>query len=174
MSFDPATFAWNFCPICGARLEVRDDGFGDRPHCGACRRFYYSNPVPAVCCFVTQGEKLLHVRRAVEPHKGEWSLPGGYVELGETTEQAALREFEEETGLRGHGLRLIGASTRPSRISGAVIVLGYIIERWDGVSCPGSDVTELDFFSKGERPALAFDVHRELLGIFDSLTMSSR
>ncbi|MBI4556364.1 MAG: NUDIX domain-containing protein [Candidatus Hydrogenedentes bacterium] len=165
----PEPFQWNYCPICGGKLETRDDGQGDRPHCVPCRRFYYSNPIPAACCFVRQGDGLLFVQRAVEPCKGLWTLPGGFVELGETTEEAALRELEEETGLTGRGLRLIGASTQQSRYSGAVTVLGYLVEGWQGEPVPKTDAMALDFFDHQSRPPLAFQAHRELLATFDAL-----
>ena len=169
MCQDFAPFAWNYCPICGDALVVASDGESDRPHCAACRRFYYRNPVPASACFVSRGEKLLLTRRGVAPCKGEWALPGGFVEVGETSEEAALRELLEETGLRGKGVRLIGASTQPSPLSGAVTLLGYIIEDWHGAPRADSDVAEVRFFAKEERPPLAFLAHRELLAIFDEL-----
>ena len=169
MCQDFAHFAWNYCPICGAALVVESDGESDRPHCVACRRFYYRNPVPASACFVPRGDDLLFTRRGVEPCKGQWAIPGGFVEVGETTEQAALRELEEETGLRGKGARLIGASTQPSALSGAVTLLGYIIDEWEGSPRAASDVTEVRFFAKEDRPRLPFVAHRELLAIFDAM-----
>ena len=169
MAYDPEPFAWNFCPICGAPLVLRADGEKEQPHCAVCRRFYYRNPVPAVCCFVTRGDALLLARRAVEPCLGEWSLPGGFVEIGETTEQAAVRELYEETGLRAGGLCLIGVTTQQSRIAGAVTVLGYAIEEWDGEPRAGSDAMDLRFFPHEERPLLPFKAHRELVDLFDGL-----
>ncbi len=161
-------FEWNYCPGCGSKLVPRDDGESLRPHCPSCGRHYYSNPVPASCCFVFQGDALLFAQRAVEPCIGSWTLPGGFVELGETTAEAALRELYEETGLRGANPRLIGASTQPSRLSGAVTVLGYVIETWEGTPRAGSDVIGLGFFGPDERPALVFEAHRELLALLDA------
>lgn len=173
MVYDPEPFAWEFCPICGQSLTVHDDGQSSRPHCARCRRFYYSNPVPAACCFVSRGDGLLFVRRAVEPAKGLWTLPGGFIELGETAEQAALRELEEETGLNGRGTRLIGAKTTPSQSAGAVLVLGYLVEEWEGELRAASDAMELGFFTKSDRPPLAFQAHRELIQIYDALDEGS-
>jgi ADP-ribose pyrophosphatase YjhB (NUDIX family) len=168
----PKPFAWNFCPICGAELAVAHDGQSDRPHCPRCHRFYYRNPVPAAACFVRRptGE-LLFAQRAVEPCKGEWTLPGGFVELGETTEEAALRELREETGLIARSARLIGVSTRQSPLSGAIMVLGYLIEEWDGEQDmrPDTDAMDLRFFHRHERPDPPFRVHRDLLQIYDTL-----
>ncbi len=167
MTFDPAPFTWNYCPICGRPLAASHDGESQRPHCQACRRFYYLNPVPAACCFVSRGADLLFVRRAIEPCRGQWSFPGGFVEIGETTEEAARRELFEETGLRGSGFHLIGASTQPSRLSGAVTVLGYAVARWEGELTPASDALDAAFFAPDQRPPLAFQAHRDLLAAYD-------
>ncbi|MFP4502127.1 MAG: NUDIX hydrolase [Candidatus Hydrogenedentota bacterium] len=171
MSYEPPErFAWNFCPICGMALVVTHDGQDDRPHCAACRRFYYRNPVPAACCFVRRGAgELLFARRAVHPAKGEWTLPGGFIELDETSEEAVLRELHEETGLTGYRPRLLGISTKQSPVSGAIMVIGYIIDTWEGELVPDTDASELRFFAKHERPPLPFSVHRELMAMYDRL-----
>jgi ADP-ribose pyrophosphatase YjhB (NUDIX family) len=168
MAHDPEPFVWSFCPICGAALAPCSDGEAERPHCAICRRFYYRNPVPAVCCFVSRGDAILLARRAVEPCLGEWSLPGGFVELGETTEEAAVREMQEETGLHVAGLRLVGVSTQQSRFYGAVTVLGYAVKEWSGELQAHSDVMDLRFFAKRDRPPLPFRAHTELLALFDA------
>jgi ADP-ribose pyrophosphatase YjhB (NUDIX family) len=167
MTCEPEPFVWNFCPICGKPLAASHDGESQRPHCEVCHRFYYSNPVPAACCFVTQGDALLYVQRAVEPCCGQWTFPGGFVEIGETTEEAARRELLEETGLRGHGFHLIGASTQPSRLSGAVTVLGYAVEEWEGDLVPATDALDAVFFTPDRQPPLAFQAHRELLAAYN-------
>jgi len=169
----PEPFVWRYCPICGQALVHADDGQSPRPHCPDCRRFYYRNPVPATACFVAREDgMLLFARRAVDPCRGEWCLPGGFVELGETTEEAALRELREETNLRADRVRLIGVSTHQSAVSGAVLVLGYVVEAWRGIETmrPDTDAMELRFFPREERPPLPFAVHRDLLAIYDRLT----
>jgi ADP-ribose pyrophosphatase YjhB (NUDIX family) len=101
----------------------------------------------------------------VEPCKGEWCLPGGFIELGESSEEAALRELREETNLRARCAQLLGVSTRQSPISGAVLVLGYVVDEWDGEEDmrPDSDASELAFYARPRWPVLAFSVHRDLL-----------
>jgi len=170
MRRDPEPFAWNFCPICGRPLVSRPDNDGRRPHCTRCRRFYYLNPVPAACCFVVREGKLLFAKRAIEPCFGEWSLPGGFVEMGETTVEAAVRELREETCIEGRSLHLIGASTQPSQYNGSVVVLGYYVAEWEGTLAAGSDVADVEFFPESGRPPLAFQAHRDLLRLFDSTT----
>lgn len=168
----PEPFAWNHCGTCGQALIVAHDGQSDKPHCPRCRRFYYHNPIPAACCFVSRGNgDLLLAQRAVEPCRGGWCLPGGFIELGETPEEAALRELHEETNLRASRARLLGVSTRRSAVAGAVLVLGYIVDEWDGEDemRPDTDVLSLAFFSKSARPQLSFEVHQELLVMYDAV-----
>jgi 8-oxo-dGTP diphosphatase len=170
MSYEPPEpFEWNYCGTCGRPLIVAHDGQSDKPHCPNCRRFFYHNPVPAACCFVSRAPgEILFARRAVEPCKGEWSLPGGFIELGESAEEAALRELREEANLRATHADLLGVSTRQSPISGAVMVLGYVIDAWEGEADmrPDSDASELQFFAQPAWPPLAFSVHRELLALY--------
>ncbi|MDX9971452.1 MAG: NUDIX hydrolase [FCB group bacterium] len=171
MTIEPSPLAWNYCPICGVALVLCHDGESDRPCCRNCSRFYYSNPVPAACCFVRRnGDELLFVQRAVEPGRGLWTLPGGFVEVGETTDEAALRELAEETNLIGRGTRLIGANTQLSRLSGAVVVMAYLVEKWEGDPVPATDAMALGFFPRDRRPPIAFQAHRELIALYDALS----
>ena len=163
-------FQWNFCPICGKELSEADDGESMRPNCAPCDRFYYSNPIPAACCFLENaGGELLFVQRSVEPRRGMWTFPGGFIETGETTVEAALRELKEETNLDGKGVQLFGAATRSSRQRGGVIVLGYRVETWKGEMVAAMDAMDLGFFTPGNRPGLAFEVHMELLETYDKM-----
>ena len=167
MTIDPEPFAWNFCPICGDELVSRDDGERPRPHCVRCRRFYYRNPVPAVCCVVPLNGAILLAQRGVEPCRGAWALPGGFVEMGETTEQAVVREMMEETGLVIERVRLLGVRTHNSSLYGAVTVLGYAAEIWSGEPTSGSDVLATAFYTPEARPPIPFLAHTEIIELFD-------
>lgn len=90
------------------------------------------------------------------------------MEVGETTDEAALRELMEETALVGRRARLIGVNTQPSRLTGAVIVMGYLVEEWEGEPIPATDASEAGFFPAHARPPIAFDAHRELLAMYDA------
>lgn len=166
----PRPLEWNFCPTCGVKLVETHDGQSHRPHCADCYRFFYHNPIPAACCFVRRNEdELLFVQRSVEPRKGLWTLPGGFVETGETTAEAAIRELEEETALIGKVAGLVGASSRPSRLSGGIVVLGYLVDEWEGDPVADTDAMDLGFFTKENRPEIAFEVHRDLIATYDRL-----
>ena len=165
----PKPFAWNYCGACGKQLKEAFDGERDMPYCSECQRFYYRNPVPATCCFVRHTDgALLFARRAVEPCRGQWGLPGGFMELGETSEEAALRELAEETSLQAKDVQLLGISTQQNTLQGAVMVIGYVIDEWEGSPTAASDALELQFFTRDTRPPLAFAVHRDLLALYDA------
>lgn len=90
----------NFCSYCGHPVERRVPA-GDHlqryvcPHCG---NIHYQNPKVVAGCIPVWQDKLLLCRRAIEPRKGYWTFPAGYLELGETSSQGAAREALEETG----------------------------------------------------------------------------
>jgi 8-oxo-dGTP diphosphatase len=128
--------------------------------------FTYQYPHPAVaadaCLFTVQEAKLkiLLIRRADEPYKGDWALPGGFVNIDETLEQAVQRELEEETGASGfyfEQLEAFGAVDRDPRervISVAYVALApaeHIKLKAD------SDASEVAWFAIDSLPDLAFD-----------------
>ena len=90
-----------FCPECGAQL-VRHAVAGEaRNHwfCEACCAARYDHAMVVVTCFVACGRRLLWVQRNLEPKRGLWAIPGGYLESGETLAEGAARELREEAGV---------------------------------------------------------------------------
>ena len=90
-----------FCPECGAHL-VRHAVAGEaRNHwfCEACCATRYDHAMVVVTCFVACGQRLLWVQRNLEPKRGLWAIPGGYLESGETLAEGAARELREEAGV---------------------------------------------------------------------------
>lgn len=90
-----------YCSECGnpiSRQLVAGDG-RERYACAACGTIHYQNPRIIVCCIVHSSDKILMCRRAHEPALGQWTLPSGYLECGETLEEGAARETLEETGI---------------------------------------------------------------------------
>lgn len=96
-----------FCPLCGSGRLSRGKGVLT---CEGCGRRHYDNPVAAVAVFVADDEgRVLLIRRAREPAAGKWAPPGGFVDPGETLEEAAIREVREETGVDARELRYLGS-----------------------------------------------------------------
>lgn len=97
---------FRYCPKCGSEAFSVCNEKAKR--CGSCGFVYYFNPSSAVACFIRDKEgKLLVVRRAKEPAKGTLDLPGGFVDMFESAEDAARREVAEETGLHVKQLKYL-------------------------------------------------------------------
>ena len=85
-----------FCPYCGRALPG-----GPWPRtCHRCAQSSYLNPAPVVVLLLPVGTGLLAVRRGIDPGRGQLALPGGFIDLGESWQQACARELAEETGVR--------------------------------------------------------------------------
>jgi 8-oxo-dGTP diphosphatase len=153
-----------FCPYCGGKLERAFREGRQRLVCSSCDAIYYQNPLPAATALViNDGNQLLLGKRAVDPARGMWCLPGGFIEMGETMEQAALRELHEETGLTGCGAGFVGCFYQDSRTYGGVIIFGYRVAVTGGVLQAGDDMDAVRYVDLDKLPPLAFDAHQKLV-----------
>lgn len=102
-----------YCPLCGTELELRPSSGPDpdRLTCPKDGWVHYDNPTPTVQAWIDRDGSYLALRRAEEPNKGEWNMPGGFVEVGEDGPQAIAREVREETGLEVEAVGVIGIFT---------------------------------------------------------------
>ncbi|MBW1990406.1 MAG: NUDIX domain-containing protein, partial [Deltaproteobacteria bacterium] len=122
-----------FCPYCGSVLGRRKVEGRERPFCLPCEVPIYENPVPASALVVAdEAGRLLLVKRAVEPKAGQWCLPGGFMELGETPEECALRALSEEPGLTGSIEELLGVTTNQSQDYHTVLIMGFLVRDFSG------------------------------------------
>lgn len=150
----------NYCHYCGLRLITKYVEGRRRLYCRACREPIYENPVPAACLVVPDGfGRVLLVKRSVDPKAGFWCLPGGFMELGEEPEQAALRELKEETGLVGRIVKLLGVTATPSPQYHTVLMMGYWASRTSGELHAGDDADAAAYFPVAELPEIAFNSH---------------
>jgi 8-oxo-dGTP diphosphatase len=123
----------------------------------------YENPLPSSAAFVRNGRgDILLVKRGVDPGKGEWALPSGFIEVDETPAEACLRELEEETGLVGRIKRLLGVYSQASTMYKNVIIIAYLVQA-EGILRPGSDSMSAEFFAPDDLPPIAFPSHIEIL-----------
>lgn len=134
--------------------------------------YSYKYPRPALtadCIVFARKEpdfRVLLVQRANEPYKGKWAFPGGFMNMDETTEEAARRELKEETGLIVDDISQIGTFDRVDRDPrGRVITVAYfvVIEGIREVK-GGDDAAVARWFSIGNLPELAFD-HQEIMEV---------
>ncbi len=148
-----------FCARCGALL-VFDEG--PPPICPDCGMVAYRNPLPAVTIIVRRGEKVLLVRRAVPPARGMLSLPGGFLELGETVFECGRRELMEETSLRAGNLKLVGSEVDTTAYGGVVL---SVLEAGNVTGEPraGDDASEVMWVRPSGVREIAFAAHARIL-----------
>ena len=115
-------------------------------------------PWLTVDAVIRKGEGLLLVKRGRPPFEGRHALPGGFVEAGETVEEAVMREVREETGLRTRVARLLGVYSDPERDPrGHTVSAVFELEIIGGKVRGGDDAAEAAFFELGRLPPLSFD-----------------
>jgi 8-oxo-dGTP diphosphatase len=120
-------------------------------------------PALTVDGILFENDSILLIQRKHEPFQESWALPGGFVEYGENTEDAVLREMFEETGLKTNILSLLGVYSDPRRDPrGHTVTIAYLLKRTDGELNAGDDARQAKFFKMNELPTLAFD-HAEIV-----------
>jgi len=128
---------WQYCPWCGTKSFRA--GSENYLQCDVCLKKFYINTSGAVACIIeNQHDEILFTRRAFEPAKGMLDLPGGFVSLNETAEDAVRREIREELNLEIASMRYIGSSPNQYLYGG---VIYYTLDL--GFKCLVTDFTNL-------------------------------
>ena len=152
------------CKACGgeAPYSIPPDDNRERAICQVCGTIHYENPTNVVGTVPAWNDKVLLCRRNIEPRYGLWTLPAGFMELGETTEQGAIRETEEEAGAR---VDLQGLYTLLNVVRVGQVHLFYRANLRDTDFAPGPETIEARLFREDEVPwdELAFRTVRETL-----------
>lgn len=157
---------YRFCPLCSSALEERQLDGHMRMSCSSekCDFVFYHNPVPAAGAMLVEKHKVLLVKRAHPPRIGDWCLPAGFMEWSEHPSVTAVREVEEETGLKikiKSFFEVYSGSDDPR--TNAVLML-YLADIVGGILCAGDDAMEVAWFDLDELPGnIAFASHRQAL-----------
>ena len=122
-------------------------------------REYPSLPLVGVGAVIVSAGKVALVKRGTPPLQGQWSIPGGMLELGETLRQAAAREALEETGLVVQPGELLGVFDRvvpdeSGKVRYHYVLIDFLCRESSGAFCAGGDADEVAWFSKDQIPAL--------------------
>jgi len=139
------------CRSCGAAVEylVPDDDNRPRAVCPTCGTIHYENPLNVVGTVPVFGDRVLLCRRNIEPRYGKWTLPAGFMELGETVEQGAIRETIEESGahIETEGLFSLLNVVRVGQVH-----FFYRARLVDAHVDPGPETIEAQLFTEDEIP----------------------
>jgi len=118
----------------------------------------YKSPKLTVDGIVLKDGEILLVKRKKQPFENMWALPGGFVNYGEKTENAAIREMFEETGLKTKINHLVGVYSDPNRDPrGHTVSVVYLLDVYEGKLKGGDDALEAKFFDLNNLPDLSFD-----------------
>jgi len=126
------------------------------------RNFVPVTPLLTVDTVIIYQGKIVLIRRKNPPFHGHFALPGGFVEVGETVETAAVREAKEETGLDVEIIKLLGVYSEPSRDPRGHTVSVIFLAVGKGNLKAGSDASDTGLFGIDEIPELAFD-HKKII-----------
>jgi ADP-ribose pyrophosphatase YjhB (NUDIX family) len=139
----------NYCSNCGEPVKfgfVADENC-DRHFCESCGAIHYVNPKLVVGCLPQRDDKVVLCRRAIEPCKGLWTLPAGFMEMGETVEEGAMRETMEEANATVEITRLFSIYSLP-KIGQIYMIFLADLKALDFQ--PNKETAEVRLCSKGE------------------------
>jgi ADP-ribose pyrophosphatase YjhB (NUDIX family) len=152
-----------FCPLCGAPLAREPVPPDHREHavCSGCRFVFYLNPKLVGGTIPELDGRILLTRRSIDPGRGLWTYPGGFVDFGETVTDAAIRETFEETGLQVELTGLLNVYSYP----GAPVIIVYRAKVMGGTLTTCEENDRLEWLTPEEIPwdSLAFPSTREAL-----------
>jgi ADP-ribose pyrophosphatase YjhB (NUDIX family) len=158
----PELSRWRFCPVCRAELGVEDGKRAECPDCGF--RAWASSKPTACAVVVDEAGRVLLARRAGQPFRGYWDLPGGFLDEGEDPLDAVRRELREETGLEVAPDDFVGVwidRYGDAEDAHATLNLYWTARVLGGEAEAADDVSEIAWFAPDELPArseLAFHI----------------
>jgi ADP-ribose pyrophosphatase YjhB (NUDIX family) len=158
-----------YCPQCGAPLTDRVKFGRERRACRYCGFIHFADPKVAVGALVTDGARVLLVRRLAVPRIGFWALPAGYMDADELPEEALVREVAEETGVAVRVVELLGVAPLAGWTDRRGILLLYRAEPVEAGAqvspAAGDDVSDVRWFAPDAIPwnEIAFESTAETL-----------
>lgn len=144
---------YRYCPVCGTGLKLRFIEGKDRKFCPSCDFVDYKNPLPVAVAIAVKNKRFLLIKRGLPPRKGTWGSPSGFIEVGETPEEACLRELMEEARVSGEIVKLAGVvRIEDKEVYGDMLAVRYLVRVGDEQPIPGGDVEDARFFDIAELP----------------------
>jgi len=154
----------NYCSHCGSSVELKIPVGDNLPRyvCNSCGQIHYQNPKIVTGCIPEWQDKILLCKRAIEPRKGLWTLPAGFMENKETTSEAAVRETWEEANAKVETISLYALFNIPHISQVYIMFRARMLDTEFG---PGAESLEVELFDEHNIPweSLAFPVIKETL-----------
>jgi len=155
---------YRYCPICTTPLQEGSIAGRIRKYCPKCDFVDYKNPLPVAVAVAVKDKRFLLIKRGLAPSKGTWGSASGFIEIGETPEEACLRELKEETGVSGKIVKLIGVIGREDKeVYGDMLVVRYLVKVGDEKPTPGDEVEDAKFVDIADLPGYYFDIYKDLI-----------
>ena len=151
---------YRHCPLCGKELHSDFIEGKNRKNCPACGFVDYQNPLPCVSIIGIKKGKIILIKRGIEPSKGSWAPPSGFIEYGEKPEETALRELYEETSLKAKIVKLLGVYSQHTEIYGNLVIITFLVQITGGKIKAGDDAEEARFFNIDEIPPMKYEFHK--------------
>lgn len=157
---------YRYCPNCGKKYKKGVNTTEDYYKCDSCNLVFYNNPKPVAIGFILNKEKnsVLLTQRKIEPYKGYWGLPGGFLRYGEDPRVALERELKEDLSVNAKIGKLIDIFNDQYCNKGiedekySTLALVFLIREIDYEKIkPADDVAEAKFFKFNKLPNLAFE-----------------
>ncbi len=173
--------SYKFCPKCAALFSHRAEEGKLRLTCSRCHFIFYQNSKPTVCALIIDNDRVLLGKRKVNPSKGLWDIPGGFLEEGEHPEDGLKREIWEETKLKIKIEDFIGFFNDTYHMKNGgeeeiytTLNICYSAKIMKGRPTAGDDVESLKLFKLTDLPKkLAFNNTKEILKIFKKFYYTS-
>ncbi len=144
-------------------MERREKYGKLRAVCPSCGHIHFDDPKVAAAVVVEHDGKILLTRRVNDPQRGLWTVPGGFVDAGEDPRAAAVRECEEETGLKVEVTELLDVIAGREHTRGASFVIFYRGRVIGGALAAHDDADAVQFFARDELPQLAFETTKKII-----------
>ena len=151
-----------YCSTCGSRTATRQVGNQLLSACPDCDKIFFRNPKVVVAALIEDQGRVLLVLRDIEPGRGLWGLPGGFVDWDEHPEVAMVRECREEVLVTVEPIELLPVQHVVHEDEG-IVVLPYRARLAAGEPAAGDEVQEVGWFRPDRLPPLAFASHRTIL-----------
>jgi len=149
-----------YCAHCSHKLAVQEIYGRLRPICPSCGFIVFQGPKVAVGILAARAGRLLMTRRNIDPGKGKWGFPAGYMDIDEAVEETARREFKEETGF---DVRIDGLIGVYSLVERGVLLVAYAGTIVGGTLNMDHETQAVDFFAPDNLPDLAFEQNRQII-----------